>query len=98
MDHILVCVTKPADNQVVLWERHPGHPNGEVFLAGNREFTVAKTPAVEARLRDGRLAIVQRSSKGASTAKSGEADPAETGDADPAESRKGSRTRNRSDE
>lgn len=43
---------------VALWERHPDHPGGEVFLAGEGEFEVALTPAVEARLRDGRLIVV----------------------------------------
>lgn len=46
---------------VALWERHPEHPGGEVFLAGGGVFDVALTPAVEARLRDGRLVAAEDS-------------------------------------
>lgn len=51
---------------VALWERHPEHPGGEVFLAGGGVFEVALTPAVEARLRDGRLILVEAASVDAS--------------------------------
>lgn len=55
MDIVTVRVARPEASQVVLWERHPGHPTGEVFLAGEGSFEVALTPAVKARLQDGRL-------------------------------------------
>lgn len=44
---------------VALWERHPDHPGGEVFLYGDAVFEVALTPAVEARLRSGVLELVE---------------------------------------
>ena len=44
---------------VALWERHPAHPGGEVFLFGDGVFEVALTPAVEARLRSGVLELVE---------------------------------------
>lgn len=60
MDIVTVRVARPEASQVVLWERHPGHPTGEVFLAGAGSFEVGLTPAVKARLRDGRLVAVDR--------------------------------------
>lgn len=45
------------DHAVVLWERVPEHPDGEVFVAGPASVQVATTPAVIARLRDGRLIL-----------------------------------------
>lgn len=52
---IRVRVANPDSGRVVLWERHPDHPDGEVFLVGSGEFVVAATAAVEARLRNGSL-------------------------------------------
>ena len=57
---VRVRVGEPGGWVVALWERHPEHPGGEVFLAGGGEFEVALTPAVAARLRDGRLVAVDR--------------------------------------
>lgn len=59
LEMITVRVAGPERNQVALWERHPAHPDGEVFLCGEGEFRVAATPAVEARLRNGRLVAVE---------------------------------------
>lgn len=47
------------DNRVALWERHPDHPNGEVFIAGEGEHDVAATPAVVERLKRGALVEVE---------------------------------------
>lgn len=58
MDVLRVRVAEPEDNRVTLWERHPEHPGGEVWLEGAGEFTVAATPAVTARLRSGQLVAV----------------------------------------
>lgn len=58
MDVIRVRVGEPDSPTVALWERHPAHPGGEVWLTGPGEFKVAVTPAVEARLRNGRLVLV----------------------------------------
>lgn len=59
LETIVVQVAEPERNQVELWERHPAHPAGEVYLAGPGVFEVARTPAVEARLRNGRLVLVK---------------------------------------
>lgn len=59
MDTMRVRVADPASPTVALWERHPAHPGGEVWLAGAGSFDVAATPAVLARLRDGRLVAVE---------------------------------------
>ncbi len=59
MDRIRVRVAQPEGHRVTLWERHPEHPGGEVWLAGAGEYDVAATPAVVARLRDGRLVLVE---------------------------------------
>ena len=44
-------------NTVALWEVHPDHPGGEVFVTGTNVFEVARTPAVEARLRNGTFVL-----------------------------------------
>lgn len=59
MDVLRVRVADPESNRVTLWERHPAHPGGEVWLTGAGSFDVAATPAVVARLRDGRLVAVE---------------------------------------
>ena len=56
MDVIWVRSGTPG-NAVALWERAPEHPDGEVFVAGPASVQVANTPAVIARLRDGRLIL-----------------------------------------
>lgn len=56
---IRVKIADAESRRVVLWERHRDHPGGEVFLAGPGEFEVASTPAVESRLRDGVLVLVE---------------------------------------
>jgi hypothetical protein len=38
-------------NPVALWEKHPAHPNGEVFVSGNRPVRVARTERVVEKLR-----------------------------------------------
>ena len=48
-----------SDGRVIVWERHPEHPNGEVFVVGDKEERrVALTSAVLAELSKGRLEIV----------------------------------------
>lgn len=46
-------------NRVALWERHPDHPGGEVFIADEKEYQVAETAAVKARLKSGDLIEVK---------------------------------------
>lgn len=59
MDIIRVRVAEPESGRVALWERHPAHPGGEVWLAGAGVYDVAATPAVAARLRNGTLVQVE---------------------------------------
>ena len=60
MTHIKVKAGDPNNKRVVLWERHPDHPNGEVFIAGGKDtHTVARTPQVAALLANGRLVEVK---------------------------------------
>ncbi len=48
-----------SDGRVVVWEKNPAHPNGEVFVSGDqKEKWVALTSAVLAELSKGRLEIV----------------------------------------
>lgn len=68
-DTIRVMAAK-QDDRVVLWEVHPDHPNGEVFIAGNGRATeVALTGAVERRLKTGELVQVMVESKSSKKAK-----------------------------
>lgn len=47
------------DRKVVLWEKHPSHPNGEVWISGNgRAVKVARTAEVDKRIRSGVLVQV----------------------------------------
>lgn len=49
------------DMRVVIWEKHPAHPKGEVLIANNgKEVEVAKTPAISQALGDGRLEEVKK--------------------------------------
>jgi len=57
------------DNRVALWERHPDHPGGEVFIAGLGEYDVAPTPAVQARLKSGALAEIEKPAASLTTIK-----------------------------
>ncbi len=55
-----------SDGRVVVWEKNPAHPNGEVFVVGDqKEKRVALTSAVLAELSKGRLEIVFASSHAA---------------------------------
>jgi hypothetical protein len=51
-------------NRVAFWERHPAHPDGEIFIADDREHQVGDTAAVRAAIREGRLVEVQPRSFG----------------------------------
>lgn len=56
---------KAADEsgRVALWEKHPSHPDGEVFIAGTAVVEVAKTPDVLERLSRGVLVEVTKTGK-----------------------------------
>lgn len=47
-------------SQVVLWERNPDHPNGEIFVvADGKEYQVARTRQIGTLLGQGRLVEVE---------------------------------------
>lgn len=48
------------NNDVALWEKHPNHPGQEIFVAGDVEVEVAKTPRVMRALADGKLVEVEK--------------------------------------
>lgn len=52
-------MVKSKANNVGLWERHPAHPNGEIFV-GTNPVEVAETPAVKQALADGRIELVKK--------------------------------------
>lgn len=58
-----------TDGRVALWDRHPEHPGGEVFIADGEVHEVARTPAVEQRIRDGSLVVVPDVTAGEGTAR-----------------------------
>lgn len=49
------------EGEVVLWEKDPEHPDGEVFIAADgREHEVAETPAVNDALARRRMVRADR--------------------------------------
>jgi len=59
IDIIKVKATNDA-GRVAIWEKHPSHPNGEVFVSGNgKTVEVANTVAVRNAIRTGALVEVQ---------------------------------------
>jgi len=58
-DFIKVKATN-TDSKVALWEKHPDHPGGEVFVSGNGDVVeVATTVVVRAAIKSGALVEVQ---------------------------------------
>jgi len=56
MTELITVSAARQDGRVALWERHPDHPGGEVFVAADSgRVQVARTPAVQAALTGGRL-------------------------------------------
>lgn len=52
-------ITVQSANGRTFWERHPDHPNGEVFVADDTAVKAAKTVSVEAAIKNGRLRVVE---------------------------------------
>jgi len=61
-DKIEIITVKSAlpNNDVALWDKHPKHPNQEIFVAGDVEVEAAKTPRVMRALADGKLVEVTK--------------------------------------
>lgn len=60
MAELIKVMSAKQDDRVALWEVHPDHPDGEIFVTGNGEsYKVALTPMVKSRLNDGKLIRMQ---------------------------------------
>ncbi len=60
MAELIRVMPAKQDDRVALWEVHPGHPGGEIFITGNgKSYQVALTPMVRSRLNDGKLIRMQ---------------------------------------
>lgn len=60
MTELITVMGAKVDDRVVLWEVHPDHPTGEIFIAGNgTAVQVALTAQVQQRLNDRTLVQVQ---------------------------------------
>lgn len=51
---------KTEPRRAILWERHPSHPGGEIFLVGGREgvYEVGETAEIKRLIKAGILATV----------------------------------------
>ena len=58
-------VGKP--NTTILWEKNKEHPHGEVFLKPGDVAQVARTPAVNERLRKGTLVLATEQAEAKTT-------------------------------
>jgi len=55
-DRLITVRAARQDGRVALWERHPDHPEGEIFVAsGGGPVRAARTPLVLRALADGAL-------------------------------------------
>lgn len=60
MAELINVMAGKVDDRVVLWEVHPDHPDGEIWLvADGQAYTVAHTQQVETRLKSGALIRVE---------------------------------------
>lgn len=53
----LITVKSNVENRIALWQKHPAHPGGEVFVAGGIVATVALTDEVQTRIDNGFLIV-----------------------------------------
>lgn len=59
MSDLVTVKSATDDGKVVLWERHPDHPNQEAYVAGTNPVVVALTDEVQKRIKSGALVLVQ---------------------------------------
>jgi hypothetical protein len=50
-----------AKDRVAFWERHPAHPDGEIFITDDQEHQAGDTAGVRAAIQEGRLVVVVES-------------------------------------
>lgn len=55
----MVTVKSAVENRVALWQKHPDHPGGEVFVAGDIVAQVALTDEVKERIRNEWIAATE---------------------------------------
>jgi hypothetical protein len=48
-----------GNNDVALWEKHPKHPDDEIYVAGDAEVEAAETSRVMQAIAEGRLVKVE---------------------------------------
>lgn len=48
-----------SDGRVALWEKHPDHPTGEIFIAGDTVVEAAETARVLRAIADGDVQRVE---------------------------------------
>lgn len=59
MSELITVRAVEEDHRIKIWEKHPSHPNGEVWISGNgRAVKVARTAEVDKRIRSGVLVQV----------------------------------------
>lgn len=63
----LITVKSTMPGHVGLWEQHPDHPGGEVYISDDQLHQVAKTAKVTERLRNGILVQVEEEAGDAAT-------------------------------
>ena len=59
MSELVTVKSAKDDGKVVLWERHPDHPNQEAYVAGVNPVVVALTAEVQKRISTGALVVVK---------------------------------------
>jgi hypothetical protein len=60
MAELINVMAAKVDDKVALWERHPDHPTGEVWIVGDgTQHEVALTPRVVSLLKSGVLIRMQ---------------------------------------
>lgn len=58
---IRVMSSRTDSNKVLIWETHPKHPDGEIFIVGNgKAHTVYPTPQIQGLLETHALVKVQQ--------------------------------------
>lgn len=80
-DKQIVVEGAPNEGRVILWEKDPIHPDGEVFITEGQQVTVGVTPNVTALLKIGKLIEIKGGTPKAKKAEPGdeEGDPEEHG-------------------
>ena len=63
MSELVTVKSAKDDGKVIIWERHPDHPNQEAYVAGTNPVVVALTDEVQRRIKSGALVLVTKDVK-----------------------------------